>query len=545
MISLAAQPPYPKPREGKRDSMSKSIRRRAVLPLLAAAVACALAGTSWAQSDTIQATLTVHADKPVAVIQPEIFGQFAEHLGAGMYGGLWVGVHSKIPNVRGFRKDVVGALNKLGVPVVRWPGGCFADQYHWRDGIGAKRPVRVNTTWGGVLETNAVGTHEYFDLMAQLGAKSYIDANLGTGSPREMEDWLEYMTSDSHSTLAEERRRNGRQKPWKIDYFGFGNEPWGCGGNMRPQFAADLYHWYATFAKTPNDNKPIMVEPGPTDDDTSWTEVLMAANKFKDLDAITVHHYSLPTGSWTGSKGAAIGFGEDEWMSLMRRALKMEDIVKAHAAVMDKSDPQKKVALDIDEWGDWYDVEPGTNPAFLRQQSSLRDAITTALNFDIFQAHADRVRMANIAQMVNVLQALILTDGPRMILTPTYHVYMMYKPFRGATDLETDLTTPNYTFADASVPALQASAARDPEGHFIIALVNLDPHHAAHMAVSIPSAKFAWVAGSILTAEAMDAHNTFDHPDAVKPAHFSGAALAGDKILVDLPAKSVVVLTLR
>lgn len=529
--------------------MKKSIPHGALAPLLAGAAIFLFVGMSWAQpaNDVIQAELTIHADKPLAVIDPDIYGQFAEHLGYGMYGGLWVGKGSKIPNVRGFRKDVIGALKKLGVPVVRWPGGCFADQYHWRDGIGPqnKRPVGINTIWGGVLETNAVGTHEYMDLIEQLGAKSYIDSNVGTGSPQETKDWLEYLTSDSKSSLAQLRARNGHQKPWKLDYFAFGNELWGCGGNMRPEFYADLYHWYATFAKVPKDNTPKWIAAGSYDDNVAWTEALMAANKYHDMNAVTLHHFSLPTGSWTGDKGPATGFGEDQWMSIMQRALKMDSLIAAHSAVMDKYDPEKKVALYVDEWSNWYDVEPGTNPGFLHQQNTLRDAITAAVNLDIFQAHADRVRMANITQMVNVLQAMILTDGPRMMLTPTYHVFTMYKPFRGATGLAIDLKTPDYRLGDAAVPALHASAARDAQGHIVIALVNLDPHHAAHVAASLPAANVKSIAGAILTADTMDAHNSFAHPDAVKPAVFTGATLAGSQLSVEMPAKSVVVLTLR
>jgi alpha-N-arabinofuranosidase len=504
------------------------------------------APSAWsAPSPVIEATLVVRPDKPLAVIAPEIYGQFAEHLGQGMYGGLWVGPNAPIPNTRGFRNDVVTALNALGVPVVRWPGGCFADQYHWRDGIGPrrKRPVRVNATWGGVEETNAVGIHEYMDLMAQLGSKSYIDSNVGTGSPRETEDWLEYMTSPSHSELADLRRKNGRIEPWHLDYWAFGNEPWGCGGNMRPEFYADLYHWYATFAKTPGGNKPKWIAAGAYGDNVAWTEALMKANTFNDMDALTLHHFALPLGNFDGPKGPAMGFGEDQWMSIMQRALSLGGMIAAHSAVMDKYDPAKKVVLYVDEWSNWYDVEPGTNPAFLQQQNTLRDALTAAISLNIFHAHADRVRMACITQMVNVLQAMIHTDGARMMLTPTYHVYMMYKPFRGATDIAVDLTTPNYTLGGASVPAIQSSAARAIDGHIVISLVNLDPHRAAHIAASL--AGMHVVSGSILTADAMDAHNTFDRPDAVKPASFKGAVLNGNQLDIAMPAKSLVVLELR
>jgi alpha-L-arabinofuranosidase len=525
------------------STLKKSLRRAGLLAVsLAAAVSLYQA---QAAPPAIDAELVVHVEKPGAVISPEIYGQFAEHLGSGMYGGLWVGPNSKIPNVRGFRKDVVGALKRLEVPVVRWPGGCFADQYHWRDGIGARRPVRVNNEWGGVPETNAVGIHEFMDLIAQLGAKVYVNGNLGTGSPQEVKDWLEYMTSETHSSLAEERRRNGRAAPWKVDYFAFGNEPVGCGGNMRSEFYADLYHQFAAFAKTPNDNRPKWIAASAYDDNAAWTETMMASNKFGDMDAVTMHRYTLPTGNWSGSKGAATGFGEEQWISLIERALKMDGMIAAHVAVMDKYDPGKKVALYVDEWGNWYDVEPGANPGFLYQQNSLRDAITAAINLDIFQAHADRVRMTNIAQMVNVLQAMVLTDGPKMLLTPTYHVFMIYKPFRGASLLPSELKTPDYVLGDARVPAIHASAARRSDGSIVVSLVDLDPHRSAHVSVSLPSADLNTVSATILTADAMDAHNTFARPNDVRPAPFTAFAAAGDHILVDLPAKSIVVMTLR
>ncbi|GIL41175.1 alpha-N-arabinofuranosidase [Roseiterribacter gracilis] len=496
-----------------------------------------------ASAETMHADLVLHTDRPGAVIDPNLHGQFAEHLGEGMYGGLWVGETSLIPNTRGFRNDVVAALRDLGVPVVRWPGGCFADQYHWRDGIGPRdqRPVRINTSWGGVEESNAVGIHEFMDLAEQLGAKTYVNGNVGTGTPREMQDWIEYMTSDApNGTLAQERRANGRDKPWRVDYVALGNELWECGGNMRPEFYADLYHQFATFVKTKDGNGPKKIAAGGYGDNVRWNEVLLRSNK-KDIDAITMHHFSLPTGDWK-KKGPATGFDEAHWMSVLRQALQMETLIAAHSAMMDRVDPNKKVALFVDEWSNWYDVDLGTNPGFLRQQNTLRDAISAAIVLNIFHAHADRVRMANITQMVNVLQAMVQTDGARMLLTPTYHVFRLFKPFRGATQIPVTRQAPPYRFGKDQIPALQAGAARTGDGHVQLALVNLDPHRAAQVAL-LTDAKEA--AGQILTAATMDARNTFDAPDMVKPAPFTGARLAKGRLLLDLPAKSVVVLELR
>ena len=514
------------------------------LVLVASIALCALApSTSNAQSTwPVSVDLTIHADRPGAKIDRDLHGQFAEHLGSGVYEGVWVGVGSPIPNTRGFRNDVLSALRALHVPVVRWPGGCFADIYHWRDGVGppARRPITINVTWGGVEETNAFGTHEFLDFAELIGARAYVNGNVGTGTPQETADWIEYMTSDTRSALAELRRKNGRDKPWAIPFFAVGNETWGCGGNMRPEYYADLYRHHATFIRGPKGNTPARVASGSHDDDTHWTDVLMAQAGGL-MDALTLHYYTLPTGRWD-HKGAARGFGEGEWISTLKSTLRMEELIAQHAAIMDRYDPKKRVGLFVDEWGTWYDPEPGTNAAFLHQPNTLRDAVVAAVNLDIFHAHADRVRMANIAQMVNVLQAMILTDRERMVLTPTYHVFEMYRPFQDATLLPVDARGPLYRFGDTSVPAVHVSAARDAAGKVFLALVNLDPNHAADVTAKVVGQAVRTVDGRVLTATAMDAQNTFTAPDTVRPTRFTGARIDHGELAVALPAKSVVVL---
>jgi len=477
----------------------------------------------------------IHADQPGAKIDRHIYGQFAEHLGHGIEEGVWVGEQSPIPNTRGFRNDVVAALRELHVPVVRWPGGCFADEYHWRDGIGprASRPTTLNTNWGGVPETNAFGTHEFLDFVQLIGADAYINGNMGTGSPREMAEWLQYMTSDKPTALTAERARNGHPEPWKIAYFAVGNETWGCGGNMSAEYYLNLFRQTATFLKTPLGARPQIIASGGHDDDTSWAELLTAKGG-RDLDAVTFHYYTLPVNDWK-HKGSATGFSEEQWNSTMAHTLKMDEFITANDAAMSKSDPQKRVAFDVDEWGTWYDPEPGREPGFLYQQNTLRDAVVAALNLNIFHRHADRVRMANIAQMVNVLQAMILTRGPQMVLTPTYHVFHMFQPFQDATLLPTEL----------QAPGVSVSAARTSTGTVAVALVNMDPRTAATVNLSINGVKAKTVKGEILTAAAMDAHNTFESPDAVKPTRFNGAALKDGRLSISLPAKSVVVLSLQ
>jgi alpha-N-arabinofuranosidase len=499
---------------------------------------------SPAAAQRIDATATVDPSSTGPVIERAVYGQFAEHLGRSVYEGIWVGEHSPIPNVKGYRKDVLDALKKIRVPVIRWPGGCFADEYHWRDGIGPrdKRPVRVNTHWGWVPETNAFGTHEFMDFTELLGAEAYIAGNMGSSPPQEMANWVEYMTSDLPTTLANERRANGRAKPWNVKYIGIGNETWGCGGNMTPEYSADLHKRYQTFIKTPGDKPIIKVASGANGDNENWTEVLLARAK-DQMNAISLHYYTLPTGDW-GKKGPATGFDENAWASTLNRAIFIGDIITRHSKIMDKYDPEKKIALYVDEWGTWYDEEPGTKGGFLYQQSSLRDAQVAALTLNIFHRHTDRVKLATIAQMVNVLQAMILTDGPRMLLTPTYHVFDMYQPFQGATPLAASVTGPNYTRGDATIPAVDVSAARGIDGKIYLALVNSDPNNSARMTVSIAGMSVKGATGRILTGPAMDTHNTFDRPNTIQPASFRGNVSAG-KLVFDLPSKSVTVVQVQ
>lgn len=515
-------------------------RKPLKIAILAAALVAAAAGSTHAET-----IVTIDTAKPGPVINKNVYGQFAEHLGTGIYEGMWVGPDSAIPNTRGWRNDVLGALKDLQVPLVRWPGGCFADEYHWREGIGprAARPVKVNTMWGGVEEPNSVGTHEFFDLVELLGADAYVNGNLGTGSNQEMAEWLEYMTSDTTSGLAELRRKNGRAQPFKVAYFAVGNEAWGCGGSMTPAHYANLYKTTTTFLKTPPNARPKFIASGGNDNDVSWTGTLSKEVKH-NIDAISFHYYTIPTGKWE-VKGAATGFAENQWMSTMQNTLKMEQHISRNVKILDRNDPQKKIGFYVDEWGTWYDVEPGTNTGFLYQQNSLRDAVVAALNFNIFHDHADRVRMTNIAQMVNVLQAMILTDKDKMLLTPTYHAYRMYTPFQDAVSLPVAVKgNAKYTLGAATVPQVSASAARGKDGKVYLALVNTNPKQEAEISINVAGAGGSAVQGSILTAAAMDAHNTFAQSDAVQPVPFTAQARGG-KLRVTLPAKSVAVVSVE
>lgn len=503
------------------------------------------ASASLPPSSSAGARAVIRADEPGAKIDRHLFGQFSEHLGRGIYEGIWVGDDSPIPNTRGFRNDVIAALRALHVPDVRWPGGCFADEYHWRDGIGprASRPVTLNTNWGGVPESNAFGTHEFLDFVGLIGADAYIDGNVGTGSPREMAEWLQYLTSDKRTSLTAERARNGRTQPWKIAYFGVGNEPWGCGGGMTPDYYVELFRRFATFLKAPEGARPLIIAAGGHDADTTWTEALIS-KAADQADVISFHYYTIPGVKWS-AKGSATRFGEDQWISTFAHTLRMDEFIAKNSAVMDRYDPEKKVGFAVDEWGTWYDPEPAREPRFLYQQNTLRDALAAALNLNIFMRHADRVRMANIAQMVNVLQAMILTRGPQMLLTPTYHIFRMYTPFQDATALPVELQAPRYVLGEVSVPGLSASAAKLSGGSVVLSLVNLNPRRAMPVTVAIRGFAARRVSGEILTAATMDAHNTFERPQTVRPAAFTGVKLTHGALELTLPAKCVVVLALE
>ncbi len=490
----------------------------------------------------------ISADLERGIINRHIYGQFAEHLGRCIYEGIWVGEDSPIPNVQGIRKDVLEALRQLQIPNLRWPGGCFADEYHWKDGIGPKetRKRMINTHWGGVVENNHFGTHEFLLLCELLDTEPYICGNVGSGTIQEMQEWVEYMTFDGESPMANLRKQNGREKPWNVKYFGVGNENWGCGGNMRPEYYADLYKRYQTYVRNYGDNKVYKIAGGASEGDYHWTEVLMK-EATRHMDGLSLHYYTVPTGVWT-HKGSATQFAEQEWITTLKKTLFMEELVTKHSTIMDRYDPEKKVALVVDEWGTWFDVEPGTNPGFLYQQNTLRDALVAGINLNIFNNHNDRVQITNIAQMVNVLQSMILTEGDKLLLTPTYHVFEMYKVHQDATRVELELNSADYQFGDITLKQLHASASKDAQGRIHITICNLDHENGASLKLDIRgliASTSAQVSGVLLTADNIQAHNTFEQPDAVKPVAFDKLNIQDNELHADIPAKSVVLITIQ
>lgn len=485
-------------------------------------------------------TVTIDAKATGPVIARDVFGQFAEHLGRGVYEGVWVGPDSPIPNTRGIRNDVVGALKALKVPNVRWPGGCFADTYHWRKGVGPTRQPTLNFSWGGVIEPNTFGTHEFMDFADQIGADAYVSVNVGSGTVEEMTDWMDYMTSDRPTALAKERAANGHAAPYKVRLLGIGNENWGCGGAMTADQYVQELRKYATFAKNYDSGQKGMVRvaAGPSDDDKVWTETVMKAwssrNYAWDFEALSLHAYA-GFAKWPPNM-AATGFDEADYALVLKSALRMESYVADHAAIMDRYDPEKKVGLYVDEWGAWYAVEKGTNPGFLYQQNSQRDALLAALTLNIFARHADRVRGANVAQMVNVLQAMILTDGGKMLLTPTYHLFRMYLPFQGATTVPVKLDAGTYQEGDTALPRLDAIAARGADGAVWLSISNLDPRQAAEVELPAKTAT-----GQTLAAPRFNSINTFDAPNTVAPKSVSAKAKGGKLVLPLAPASVTVV----
>ena len=522
---------------------------RPMLLIVALAVIALTAPDSAAQS----IALSVDASKPGAKIDRNIFGQFAEHLGHGIYEGIWVGPDSSIPNTRGIRNDVVAALKAIKVPNVRWPGGCFADEYHWRNGIGPadKRTVTLNPNWGGVIEPNSFGTHEFMDFIDQIGAEPYVSVNVGSGTPREASEWLEYMTTAQPTTLQKERAANGHPAPYKVPYLGVGNESWDCGGNMSPDYYLSQLKIYSHFVRNYNPaqqdkGQMLKIAVGPGGEEprfVEWTDTIMKAWQHHqwswDMNGLSMHSYTV--GSFPPTY-KSVGFGEADYSKILQLTLQMDGLIGKYSAIMDKYDPDKKITLVVDEWGAWYAPMPGSNPGFLVQQNSIRDAVLAALNLNIFARHAERVRMANIAQMINVLQAMIMTDKEKMVLTPTYHVFKMYVPFQDATFVPVSFDAGTYKYGDITLPRVDAIAAKDKKGKLWLAITNLDPNQPVEIDASVSGINAKSASGETLTAPKVDSVNTFDAPNTVVPKPIS-AKEQGGKLVLTVPPKSVTVVS--
>ncbi len=511
--------------------------------LLYAILFIALPFASFAQKDT-PVEMTFQWDKGEHVINKHIYGHFAEHLGRCIYGGFYVGEdNTTVPHINGIRKDVVRALRDLDIPNLRWPGGCFADTYHWKNGIGPKdqRPEFVNRWWGGVTEDNSFGTHDFLNLCELLNAEPYLAANVGSGTVQELIDWVYYVNQADGSPMSDLRKENGEEDPWGVKFWGVGNEMWGCGGNMKPEHYANLLRQYSTFMTDwTNSDGLFRIASGANVADYHWTETLMKEVPHHIIEGVALHSYSFV--EWN-DKGSSFDFNEEQYFSTMQTALRMNELVEKHSAIMDKYDPKKRIALVVDEWGGWYNVMPETNPGFLYQQNTMRDAMIAGTTLNIFNNHCERVRMANLAQTINVLQAVILTDKEKMLLTPTYHVMRMYKVHQDATMIPVEFKNVDYKLGDESLPAISASASRDKDGVVHISLVNIDAHNQHQVSFGIDKLKVE--SGEILASEKLQDHNTFDNTENVKPTEFKDYKSKKDQLTVDLPPFSVVVLTLK
>lgn len=503
----------------------------------------------WSQQ---KSTILIHADQGKEKISKHIYGQFAEHLGTCIYGGLWVGEDSSIPNTKGYRNDVMGALKDLQIPNLRWPGGCFADEYHWMDGIGPRenRPRMVNNNWGGTVEDNSFGIHEFLNLCELLECEPYVSMNVGSGSVQETAQWVEYMTAED-GPMAKLRKQNGREKPWNVKFVGVGNESWGCGGNMRPEYYADLYRRYSTYCRNYNGNHLFKIASGASDYDYNWTEVLMK-NVGHRMDGLSLHYYTCA--GWTGSKGSATDFDEGQYYWTLGKCLEIEEVIQKHIAIMDKYDPKKRVALMVDEWGTWWDEEPGTVRGHLYQQNTLRDAFVAALTLNVFHKYTDRIKMTNIAQIANVLQSMILTKEDKMVLTPTYYVFQMYKVHQDATHLPLELICDTMSVrrdfyarreGERKLPLVSATASRNSDGVIHISLANASLDEAQEIELKLDGADMKNVSGTILTSKKIDDYNSFEKPDMVKTESYSGAKIKNGILRAKLPAKSIVTLTVN
>lgn len=482
----------------------------------------------------------VNARKKLGTINREIYGQFSEHLGRCIYGGIYVGENNKISNKNGMRTDVVEALKNIHVPVLRWPGGCFADEYHWKDGIGPKekRKKMINTHWGGTVEDNSFGTHEFMELCRQLGCKAYINGNVGSGTVQEMSEWVEYMTFEGTSPMADLRRENGREEAWRIDYFGVGNENWGCGGNMRAEYYADEYRRYQTYVRNYG-TKIQKIACGANAGDYDWTrKVMKIAGNY--MDGLSLHYYTLPNENWE-EKGSATQFEKEDYYRTLKKTYYMEELIQRHGGIMDSYDPKKRVGLMIDEWGTWYDVEPGTNPGFLYQQNTMRDAMVAAINLNIFNRHCDRVKMANIAQMVNVLQAMILTEGDQMVLTPTYYVFDLYQCHQGAELLESSIDCKEIETEKGTIPEITQSASINKNGLVHLTAANLSADQSSRLKIHFGEDQPKDLHVEMLQGEIHD-KNTFENPDCVKKAVFEKSRVERNLVELELPPCSIICL---
>ena len=461
-------------------------------------------------------------EPPIGTVRPELHGQFAEHLGGCVYGGLWVGPGSAIPNDGGLRLDVLRALKRVRVPVLRWPGGCFADDYHWTDGVGPDRPRRFNAWWGHDVDDNAFGTHEFLRLCRLLGAEPYLAGNVGSGTPAELKDWVEYTCFPGDTTLTRRRATDGHPTPYPVQYWGVGNESWGCGGSMTAAEYAAQYARFSTYLNTfarPPTSLPLrLIAAGPDRNHLDWTRTFFTT--LADRRPHDLATYGYGAHYYAGTAGTATDFTADQWYHLLHNASGVEQLITEQRALMDTLPAARSVGLMLDEWGTWHPPTPGAGVDHLWQQNTLRDAVVAALTLDTFHRHADKLVMANLAQVANVLQAMVLTDGDRMTVTPTYHVFDLYQPHQGGTAHRLDVTCGTIRFAKddavATLPTLSGSATVK-DGTLTLSVVNAHTTWPIAATLELSGRTLADVTVDTLADDDLTAHNTVDAPDRLTP----------------------------
>jgi alpha-N-arabinofuranosidase len=509
--------------------MQKVSRRQFVRSAAVAGLASAIPQNVFTDRTTVR-RVVVRTDVEIGVVKPELHGHFAEHLGSCVYGGLWVGKNSKVPNINGHRKLAVEYLRELGVPVLRWPGGCFADDYHWRDGIGpiAKRPKRVNIHWGGYVEDNSFGTHEFIELCRQIGAEPYLAGNVGSGSPHEMRDWVEYCNYPGGSDLSQERAANGSREPFRVRYWGVGNESWGCGGNMKAEEYAALYRQFSVYLKEFGGTKPFLIASGPSGADVRWSRGLLDNLQGELPDGLSMHYYEGGGEESTRFKVAQM----NEQLAIFAD---VEKAILQQRAVLDGYREGRRVGLVLDEWGAWDHIVEADEKRYgaLWQQGTIRTALAAGLGLNLFNRMADKLYMCNIAQIVNVLQSLLLTEGAesdKCVRTTTYHAFALFKAHRGKTAVRADVQNPE-TFG------LTVSASM-AEKELVLSLVN--PHSETDLRVECSLAGVTAKQGSagMLHDADLNACNTFEKPNNVVPQKLP-LSIDGSRVQLDLPRMSV------
>ena len=541
------------------------MERRQFLKGSAAAGAALVFSRKQVWAKDADAHIEVLLQEPLGEISSNIYGQFTEHIGGVIYDGVWVGEKSKIPNQYGIRSQLVDMMKQIHVPVIRWPGGCFADSYDWKDGIGAKRPRRTNF-WEvdhdalrlhdkgpQLFESNEFGTNEFIRFCRLTGAQPYLAANLRSLPALDFDHWVEYCNSPTGSTtLAEMRAAAGFPEPFNVRYWGVGNESWGCGGDFTPEEYASEFRRYSEWIPRYGVDLQL-IGSGPSDNDIDWThrffQQIYSDRPYNNpsFTGWSVHHYAWnlsrgKTKDWSAGKGDALQFDAADWYELLRECDRMEQIIHDQWAVMGQYDTQHRVKLVVDEYGPWYREGTELDPTHLfGQQITLRDALGTALTLDTFNRNPEKVSMAACAQLVNNINALFMAHEDRFFATPNFHIFAMYAAHQGGQALRTEFSAPEVQYMRDEQPArfwgLNGSASRK-DRVVTLTIVNPDLSKTAETQIALRGAAITSASGTVLAAHDMHAHNTFDQPDAVTPATLA-VAVRGDLLNVSIPAASV------